>query len=126
LKPLRGAVPDALAFQEYLERDLAIPPENIQTLINRSATRAAIIEALVRLRDDSRISKGDPILIFYAGYGGETQSSNSSSTADRCIIPYDYSENQAHEISTIGHRAIASLVSQIVETKGDNIVSGTL
>lgn len=126
MKSLRGAVPDAFAFKDYLETDLAIPTENIQTLINRSATRFAITEALVRLRDDGRIVKGDPILIFYAGYGGKAQSSESPSTMERCIVPYDYSERRGHEIAAIGHRAITAMVSQIVETKGDNIVSGTL
>lgn len=112
-----------MAFKEYLETDLVIPTENIQTLVNRSATRSAITEALVRLSNDARISKGDPILIFYAGYGSETQSLESPFSEERCIIPYDYSERQGLESSALGHRVIASLVSKIAAIKGDNIVS---
>jgi len=74
VRSLRGAVADALSFKDYLENGLKVPTQQIYTLLDKSASRSAIIEAFKSLRDDGRIQEGDPILIYYAGHGNEMPS----------------------------------------------------
>ena len=70
---LEGAVPDALAVKTYLKQHLGVPGSHIRLLFNGDATRSTIIQGFSNFTVDQRIQHGDPILIFYAGYGGEVR-----------------------------------------------------
>ncbi|KAF8961631.1 caspase domain-containing protein [Flammula alnicola] len=119
---LRGALADALSFKEYLESHLNVPADQIHTLINKSASRSAIIEAFIRLKNDTRIEKGDPIFIYYAGHGSEiTAPPGASESKIQVLIPEDYSAKPGQEVPPIPDRTIGALLTQIAEMKGDNI-----
>ena len=126
-KELRGAVADAKAMKEYLEQDLRVPKDHIRTLFDHSATRDAIIKAFKELQTDERIKNGDPIVIFYAGHGGELSAPLSwiwwaPESKIQCLLPHDY---EASKINPIPDRAIGALVEGIAKSKGDNIASAT-
>ncbi|TFK20700.1 hypothetical protein FA15DRAFT_719362 [Coprinopsis marcescibilis] len=69
LTKLYGAVPDAEAMRKYLVEDLKVPDSQITLLCNRDASRQAVIDGFIKLRDNKNIKKDDPILIYYAGHG---------------------------------------------------------
>jgi hypothetical protein len=95
---------------------------DIHTLLNKGATRTAIIKAFLSLRDDERIEEGDPILIYYAGHGAEIPSSEGEVGKLHVLLSYDYCEGGENYIPAIPDRTIGALIAQIAEEKGDNIV----
>ncbi|KAF8548558.1 hypothetical protein OG21DRAFT_1422872 [Imleria badia] len=120
---LRGAVADAKAMKEYLEQDLLVPGDHIRTLFDHDATRDAIIRAFKDLRNDERIENGNPIVIFYAGHGGELPSPASwtwwePKSKIQCLLPQDYDTSR---IPPIPDRAVGALIEDIAKAKGDNI-----
>ncbi|KAF6743200.1 hypothetical protein DFP72DRAFT_1080537 [Ephemerocybe angulata] len=70
---LSGAVPDADSINDYLQSELKVPSSQIRNLRDKQATRAGIIAAFEWLRDlnPPDFKPQDPILIYYAGHGGE-------------------------------------------------------
>lgn len=122
---LRGAVSDAKAMKEYLEQVLRVPEDHIRTLFDQNATRDAIIQAFKDLQKDERIEKGNPIVVFYAGHGGELPSPASWTWWDpkstiQCLLSRDYDGSYIHPIPD---RAVGSLIEGIAKAKGDNIVN---
>ena len=65
-----GAVPDADAMRDYLQKHLGVPSSQIMNLRNSKATRAAIIDGIRAFSLNEEIEEGDPILIYFAGHGG--------------------------------------------------------
>ncbi|KAI9567999.1 caspase domain-containing protein [Boletus coccyginus] len=127
-RKLSGAVADAKAMKQYLEQVLRVPEDHIRTLFDHDATRDAIIEAFEALRDDEQIQKGDPIVIFYAGHGGELPSPSTwtwwaPETKIQCLLPQDYKKSDTHPIHPIPDRMVGALVESIARVKGDNIAS---
>ena len=123
VRSLRGAARDALSFKEYLENSLEVPSGQIHILLNKAASRAAIINAFYNLRDDGRIEEGDPIFIFYAGHGSEISSPEGEAGSKlQVLVPQDYCERTEKYVPTIPDRTIGALIAQIAEKKGDNIV----
>jgi len=135
VRALRGAVQDATSVKDYLESDLQVPSEQIQILLNKDASRSAIITGLLRLQDDPRIAPGDPILIFFAGHGSELPQKTSPvephthNEKIQVIIPQNYCPGLDEEASgetkveAIPDRTFAALLDGIANSKGDNIVS---
>ncbi|KAG8732511.1 hypothetical protein FRC10_000886, partial [Ceratobasidium sp. 414] len=128
IKPLKGAVPDARAMAEYLREYLDIPSDHITEMYNENATRAAIIQAFRNLRDDERIGKDDAILIFYTGHGSEVEAPAGWVTDNQRIqglVPYDVKtlDVNGRLIEILPYRTIGSLLDDLAERKGDNIVS---
>lgn len=117
---LRGAAGDALSVKKYLEDRLEVPSGQIRTLLNKEASRTAIIEAFFSLRDDGRIVEGDPIFIYFAGHGSEIASPEGEVGSKlQVLLPRDYREKY---VPAIPDRTIGALIAQIAEKKGDNIV----
>jgi hypothetical protein len=123
---LRGAVADANAVQEYLERHLKIPNSQIRNLRDAQATRDAIIEALRGLSNDVRINNGDPIFIYYAGHGSETVAPPAWKTEEpviQALVPYDCGTKiNDREVPGIPDRTVGALLSRLAQIKGNNIV----
>jgi hypothetical protein len=122
---LRGAVPDGEAFRDYLMRRLRVPEDQISTLFNEEATRAAIIKAFQDLSEDRRINRGDPIFIFYAGHGSQIRPPpdwKEPNAKIEVIMPYDCTLDGS--VEPIPDRTIGALIDEIARKKGDNIVSG--
>ena len=123
VRSLRGAVGDALLVKKYLEDNLKVPSGQIHTLLNKEASRTAIIKAFISLRDDGRIVEGDPIFIYYAGHGSEIASPEGEvGSKQQVLLPRDYCVTDEKHVSPIPDRTIGALIAQIAEKKGDNIV----
>jgi hypothetical protein len=122
--PLAAAVSDALAFKAYLTDDLSVPEDQITIILDDQAKRADIIKAFQDLAEpDNGIARDDPIVIYYAGYGGEIDPPQESATNGRlvqCIIPQDTSKDT--RVVPIPDFTIGALVQRIVQEKGNNIV----
>lgn len=123
---LEGAVPDALAVKTYLEQYLGVPGSHIRLLCNGDATRSAIIQGFSNFTVDQRIQRGDPILIFYAGYGGEVDPPKGWKAGNakvQMLIPHDFGSDIDGRVTYgIPHRTIGTLLSRIAEKCGNNIV----
>ena len=109
-----------------MKNDLKVPPENIRNLRNSEATREAIIEAFNDLRDDPQIKKNDPIVIFYAGHGGQTNAPkgwDSEGGKVQYLIPYDVETVvNGKTVHGIPDRTIATFLNDLAGSKGDNVV----
>ncbi|PVF95448.1 hypothetical protein CPB86DRAFT_817178 [Serendipita vermifera] len=116
---LDGGVADAKEMEKYLRTNF--PESSIQTLYDRDATRKGIIEGLRDLMSNPAINRKDPILIFYAGHGGETTPPEDWDTHGQKIqmlMPVDYNDDETF-ITDIG---FARLLEQLASRKGDNVV----
>ena len=129
-----GAVPDADAVRDYLQKRLGVPSSQIRNLRDSEATRAAIIDGIEAFSLNDEIKEGDPILIYYAGHGGSADIPKGweigSTGKIELLIPYDHSfpesplkdRNPKHGIPD---RTLGVLLSQLAIEKGDNIVCQT-
>ncbi|KAH7337330.1 caspase domain-containing protein [Rhizoctonia solani] len=120
---LVAAVPDALNFKLYLTQDLLVPEEQIKLLLDEQATKWNIILALRGLScEDNGIKLNDPIVIYYAGYGGEVDPPPDqvlNRPAVQCIVPQD--TNKTSGTYPIPDFTIGALVHDIAREKGNNI-----
>ncbi|KAK0451917.1 hypothetical protein EV421DRAFT_1683741, partial [Armillaria borealis] len=104
--PLRGCVGDALAVKQYLEEDLLVPKERIQSLLGRKTShntsftdvssipsRANILSLLLSLITNPNIEHGDPIIIFFAGHGSRYASSDRD---DDNVLDFDEELEDGH------------------------------
>jgi hypothetical protein len=118
---LNGAVGDAKAMGEYLNNNF--PLSTIRTLYNAKATRNAIVREIEHLIRNDSIKRDDPILIFYAGHGGEAvppKDWNSQDQKIQVLVPQDYDDDRCNVITDQG---FAALLELLAAQKGDNIVS---
>ncbi|KAG6371180.1 hypothetical protein JVT61DRAFT_9802 [Boletus reticuloceps] len=125
---LGGAVRDAKAIKQYLEEALGVSEDHIYTLFDEEATRHAIINAFRKLQNDGRIDRGDPIMIFYSGHGGEISPPRSWGIERKiqCLLPQDCETagaNPPTDCAPIPDRTIGALIEDIARAKGDNIAS---
>ncbi|KAK0452944.1 uncharacterized protein EV420DRAFT_1481938 [Desarmillaria tabescens] len=93
IKSLNGAVADADAVKEFLQKSLVVPEQQITILRNEQATRVNIETAIKDLGNNPTIKMGDPILIFYAGHGAEVNAPSgwhSTKRKIRMLLPYDF------------------------------------
>lgn len=128
VKPLRGAVADALAFKQYLQDHLSIPEQNINILLDQQATRKNITDAFQSLQEDERIENKDPIVIYYAGHGSTLPAPKdweAGGTHIQALVPQDVNVVDASDnlIVAIPDRTIAILLNNLAYAKGNNIVS---
>lgn len=117
---LRGAVPDVLAFNGYLEYCLGVPSDQITILADEKATHFAIIEALTNLRMDDRIRVGDAILIYYSGHSIQMDLDDQSKTA--AIVTCDCADKFNKDVEPIPYFVLEILLARIASQKGNNIV----
>ncbi|PVF96359.1 hypothetical protein CPB86DRAFT_816477 [Serendipita vermifera] len=97
------------------------PSSQIHSLHNQEATRSAIIQSFRNLISNSKIKPQDPILIFYAGHGGEATPPAHWDTQGRkiqALVPYDYRDDGTF-ISDVG---MGALLEELSSEKGNNIV----
>ncbi len=130
MRPLQGAVPDALSFKRWLQIERGIPAEQIVLLTDKEATCSAIIDSLTNLKTDNRIQRGDPIFIYYAGHGTEIKSPENwecgrDDQKIQAIVPYDCDtyDNSGELIGPISDCTLGTLIGNIAVEKGNNIVS---
>ena len=130
---LLGAVADADSVRDFLVKQLGVPSSQIKNLRGSEATRSAILAEIEALSNNSKIRKGDPILIFYAGHGSSVNTPNSKrwngggTGKIQLMIPYDHysSLKDANPEHGIPDRTLGVLLSHLADKKGDNIVRQT-
>lgn len=128
---LSGAVADSVAVRTFFSSNkhaVSFFTPDITHLTNEKATRDTILKELHAFQSNSRIRRGDPMLIYYAGHGSASvpESSHWTITANQkehsdsqSIVPYD-----CDEFATgIPYRTIATCLNRLSEVKGNNIVS---
>ncbi|PVF95450.1 hypothetical protein CPB86DRAFT_738719 [Serendipita vermifera] len=116
---LEGAVNDAKEMEKYVRE--TFPSSQICTLHDEKATRASIIQEIRSLGTKSEIRLQDPILIFYAGHGGEAPPPANwgvNGQKVQMLIPQDHRDGQ----NVITDVAFARLLEELASAKGDNIV----
>ncbi|KJA21668.1 hypothetical protein HYPSUDRAFT_41803 [Hypholoma sublateritium FD-334 SS-4] len=125
---LRGAVPDANAFQNYLLNTLKVDESNITVLLNEQATRANIINAFQNLAKNDNIKADDSIFIFYAGHGAQALPPKRLTKITGCperielIIPYDFRHDaKDHRHMAIPDFTLSVLIDKIAKEKGNHI-----
>lgn len=132
---LQGAVADANEIQNYLLAH-GVPSDHIQNLRSPNtedsipATKDNIIKALSDLKT-MEINPGEPILIYFAGHGGQTPAPKEWPTEGgmiQCLLPQDVDkDSQGQIINIIPDFVVAGLLAELAEVKGNNIVcSSTL
>jgi Caspase domain len=125
LRPkLSGAVADADAIIEYLSTKTSA--SRIISLKDEQATRNSITEAFKTLNESKNIDKNDPIVIYFAGHGGEALIKGQEEMT-QMILPYDASPRTQNKdelpvILGIPDFEIRKLLNDIAVNKGNNIV----
>lgn len=131
---LTGAVADAIAVCSFMSSyaQLQFSAFHTTVLINEQATKAAIIRELQGLKANERIQRGDPILIYFAGYGSSFASPRhrrSSPSGDgrgpekiKTFVPHDCDET----VSAISERTIVASLNDLANVKSDNIVTSLI
>ena len=88
--PLRYADVDALAFHEYLTRNVGIPLENTTLLLNEQAT---LINLKRTLGTDlkRKAAEKDTVIIYYAGHGAPEADASAADDdgLEKYIVPFD-------------------------------------
>ncbi|KAF8874258.1 hypothetical protein CPB84DRAFT_1690271, partial [Gymnopilus junonius] len=124
---LTGAVADARALKTYLVDHLGASEDRIAILENKAATRAGIIRGFEHLSSDPRLQIGDPILVFYAGYGSQAVTSSGCSPAAsvkniQVILPYDVlCKVNGKVVEPIPNCTLRAFLDDLAQEKGNNI-----
>ncbi|KAJ7918596.1 hypothetical protein B0H13DRAFT_2434997 [Mycena leptocephala] len=134
LRPLRGAVNDARAFEKYLldsydENGLQVPSQNILLIENENATRSAILDAFKShfLENKSIPDHGGATMIFFfAGHGGRVLATGNLMSHDLkvgIISPVDErtTDDAGGYVHGIPDYVLGRLLWQLAEKKGRNI-----
>ncbi len=108
IAPLAGCMNDATLMIRMLQQQFGFMPEDCSTLVNASATRAAIIDGLEWLVSD--IADGDVIVLSIATHGtwigeqGRKTNADIPAAFEKTYLTYDYSESNIlleREVSSI-------------------------
>ncbi|KAK0185080.1 peptidase C14, caspase domain-containing protein [Armillaria mellea] len=152
---LRGCVSDANKVCEFLTGNLGIPTDHISLLLGTTtssrslynrivgkpwitgqpATRANIIDALLGLSTNSRIQKGDNIIIYFSGHGTFYRCNNhskylpgspASTGTIEALCPMDRKAKALtlkglKAIPDISDRELYTILAEISRTKGHHI-----
>jgi hypothetical protein len=110
----------------YLQDTLGVPPSRIKTLFDEEATHDGIIKNLSALKDTDA-KEGDPILIFYAGYGVSGDAPNDWAAFGhrkiKLLAPHDMDYNADKcVVNAIPDHTVGVLLEDLAKAKGDNIV----
>lgn len=86
---LPGAEHDALGMRDYLVLDQGFAEENIRLLLNHDATKAAIEDGMIWLRENAR--PGDNLVIYFAGHGSQMwdEDGDEDDGLDETLAPAD-------------------------------------
>ncbi|KAK7460550.1 hypothetical protein VKT23_009270 [Stygiomarasmius scandens] len=126
---LAGCVADANDISMFLTRDLGVQADQIINLRNEQATRTAIINNIETLGLDSRISRDDPILVYYAGHGSNIAAPrewipgvSEENAKIQMLLPHDFVPTSKNgEGQGILDVQLSTLLTRLADIKGNNI-----
>lgn len=93
---LEGCVNDTWRMSEVLQ-ERGFAAENIRLLLDRRATRDALVDRLSWLLDSAQ--EGDIRLLFYSGHGAQIPSYGPDEridSLDECLVPADFDWTREH------------------------------
>ncbi len=128
IRRLSGAVADAEAVYDFFHSHIHVPADRIIIMRNEQATKWAMISAFEKLASETRIVEKDPILIYYAGHGGQAeppaQLKHSLGSKIEMLLPYDFNSkgSTTSEGQGLFDLKLSSLLANIARCKSDNIV----
>ncbi|RDB24728.1 Metacaspase-3 [Hypsizygus marmoreus] len=128
---LQSCVEDAKRIKRFLINDLTVPREHICVLLDRHATKKGIEDSFMsHLVNNSDISKGDAILIYFAGHGSFLPAPKdwfnggvlSATENVRVLCSYDHdTKHTVGRVAGISDRSMRALIRDLAQAKGDNI-----
>ncbi|KAI0316110.1 caspase domain-containing protein [Amylostereum chailletii] len=123
---LHGCVADADGVQTFLIETLCVLPERILNLRNEGATRGEILKHVLNRATNTSIQEGDPILIYYAGHGGEANPPAGWAAGGekiQMILPHDFIPRTSTSESSQGilDVTLSVLLNKLSRAKGNNI-----
>jgi hypothetical protein len=111
---LNGPVNDVHAITNLIRTRYSFQPANITTLLNKQATRKAILDAMNDLLNKSR--PGDIAFIYYAGHGSFVFNSKSKEEGqvDESLVP---SDSWKPGVEDIRDKTLASVFNKFIDKK---------
>ncbi len=90
VEDLHGCINDANAIYSIITSKFGFGQKNVDTLLDDSATRDGILNAMNKLLEKS--NAGDIVFIYYAGHGSEVRNSLSfeADKKDQTIVPANF------------------------------------
>ena len=129
LRELSGCQSDVADMKDFLMTTLGVSQDRITVLLNEEATRSNIKREIRALAKNSRIQKGDPILIYFAGHGTQTpppKSWGAGGNIDKIqmVVPHNFDPQGSRNEETQGipDIVLGALLAEVARVKGDNIV----
>ncbi|SJL08996.1 uncharacterized protein ARMOST_12372 [Armillaria ostoyae] len=129
---LQGACSDADKFEAFLLEDLQTPKANIVSLRDGKATRSAIINELIEMKDNTVVQQDvAAFIIYFAGYGAATTDpvgqtdGNTSNKKIEMLCPTDIGivDKNNGIVNGIPARTINQLLSELSSfVEGNNII----
>ena len=108
---LNYAVNDAKGVRDLLIRRYRFKPENVVTLLDGEATRAAILSALGdRLADPQRIHRDDRVFVFFAGHGVTRRLPSGKSLGYLVPVDADRESYQSQAISMTNFQDVSEAI----------------
>lgn len=124
---LRGAVNDVETMREILLTRFDFSPENIIVLVDKDATRDAILKELERLVAETQPQ--DFVYLHYSGHGSQVEDLNGDErddSQDETILPHDA---RTGEVTDITDDELGAFLAQLKAEKAlivlDSCHSGT-
>jgi len=124
VRSLKYADKDALAFGEYLTKNIGVTPDHTTVLLNEQATLFNLKRSLgTELKRNA--GPKDTVIIYYAGHGAPEPDASSpdGDGLEKYLIPYDADPQDLYatalpmrEVETIFHRLSAERVIFITDS----------
>ncbi|PBK98277.1 hypothetical protein ARMGADRAFT_1008727 [Armillaria gallica] len=126
---LTGAVADADAVNDFLQKTLHVPEYQIKNLRNEEVTRVTIEREIKNLGDNPAIKRDDPILIFYAGHGADVKAppgwpTGSANEKIQMLVPHDFDKRGSDDTKRgqgVLDVRLSHLLQDIAVKRSDNI-----
>jgi peptidoglycan/xylan/chitin deacetylase (PgdA/CDA1 family) len=108
---LHYAVNDAQGVRDLLIKKYRFKPENVVTLLDGEATRAAILKALGdRLADPTKVSHDDRVFVFFAGHGVTRKLPSGKSLGYLVPVDADRDNYQSQAISMTNFQDVSEAI----------------
>lgn len=117
---LNGAVEDVLLTEAWLRNKCGVNPADIQVLLNRDATKKAIVDAWHRLA--SQMKEGDQLFFHFSGRDQQIASSdpNEADGLEETLFVYDSISGDRATLLT--HQELADLATELEQQGGQAII----